>query len=170
MDYRQDDRLDGRMDGPPRTYFDPPSPYSGYSIPREEIELLQSPHSNTHSPRPYLEENKNQIPHQYLQEPVPHYATSSEQDLVHPGLGPACKPTPWRPGFFTRFPWLGFAALILSLMCMAGGLFVLVSSNQQPVTSWTLQPTVILAILSAVFNASLAFALAQGAEISWWYA
>lgn len=162
MDFRRD----ARMNDPPSAY------HSGYNTPttREDIELVRSPPPNdTLSPRPYPEYPKNPAGYQNVQETAPYYGHPSQQNLVRSELDPPCEPTPWRPGFFRQFPWLGFGALIFSFLCMVGAMVVLVSSNQKPVTSWKVQPTVILAILSAFFSSTLAYALAQGARISWWY-
>jgi hypothetical protein len=59
--------------------------------------------------------------------------------------------------------------LILSFLSVVAAIAVLIRSNKQPVTEWKVTPPVILAILSVIFNSTLAFALSQGARISWWY-
>ena len=45
---------------------------------------------------------------------------------------------------------------------------MLLLSNGRPVASWRVQPTVLLAIFTAVANSVLAFALAEGVALSWW--
>jgi len=159
MDFHRD----ARMNAP----FSPYAPYSGHSTPREDIELIRSPPSDTLSPRLYAAYSKDAA-YERVQDAAPYYGNNSQQNLVQPELDPPCEPTPWRSGFFRRCPWLGLGALILSSLCMAGAVGVLVVSNGKAVTLWKVQPTVILAILSAVFNSSLGFALSQGAGISWW--
>lgn len=63
---------------------------------------------------------------------------------------------------------MGISALVLVILCIGGDLVVLMMSNGKTVSSWHVQPTVLLAIFSAVANTSLAFALAQGVTLSWW--
>ena len=75
----------------------------------------------------------------------------------------------WRPGLFRRIPWLGLISLVIPVICMAVSIGVLTKSNGQLVTTWRVQPTVILAIASAAANIALSLALAQGVTVSWWY-
>jgi hypothetical protein len=48
-------------------------------------------------------------------------------------------------------------------------LAILLVSNNQPVANWPIQPTVYLAIVTAVANSALALARAQAVPVSWWY-
>ena len=75
----------------------------------------------------------------------------------------------WRPSFFRTRPLLGLAAVGLAVACSLIALAVLFVSNGQPITTWTLQPTVYLAITTALSNSALAYALLQAILISWWY-
>jgi hypothetical protein len=63
---------------------------------------------------------------------------------------------------------MGIGALILVLACTAGCIVVLISSNGKPLKAWKVQPTVLLALFSAIANTALAFALTQGVALSWW--
>ena len=45
---------------------------------------------------------------------------------------------------------------------------ILILSNGQPIAKWSIQPTVYLAIASAVTNILIHFALAEGVSIAWW--
>jgi hypothetical protein len=157
MDWRRDPRISG-----------PYSPVSGHTTPRENIELVQSP-QNPLSPTPYKGYPENPAVYHNIEEFVPYPGHHSQQSLVQQEPDPPCEPTPWRPGFWKRFPWLGVVGLILCFLCIGGAIIVLHSSNQQPVNGSKVEPTVILAILTAVFNLALALALSQGARISWWY-
>jgi hypothetical protein len=67
-----------------------------------------------------------------------------------------------------KFPFLGVGALLLVLICLIGCIIVLVMSNGEPVSAWNVQPTVLLALFSAVSNSALAFALTEGITLSWW--
>ena len=138
-------------------------PYSPPPNNPQDIELLHTPQRL--SPKPSYSEVGSQ---------KPSYSCSSESMPLNGAQNPVieaqeyCKPTPWRPGFWRRFPWLGMGAWIVSFLCTVGAVMVLLVSNQKPVASWRLTPTVILAILSAAHNASLTFAFAQTSAISWW--
>jgi hypothetical protein len=58
--------------------------------------------------------------------------------------------------------------LIIALLCLAGRVVLLMISNGQAVSSWRVQPTVLISIFSTVANSCLAFALTEGLAISWW--
>ena len=75
---------------------------------------------------------------------------------------------PWLPGGFKCVPWLGLCALGISILCMAVSIGVLIKSNGQPVVYWPIQPTVVLAVTSALANVALRLALAKGVPITWW--
>lgn len=68
----------------------------------------------------------------------------------------------WNPGFWTRFPWIGFAALITILVCAAASVIVLEVSNGQSVNEWPgwIPPNVLLNIMNSVAN--ICFAIAIG--------
>ena len=76
--------------------------------------------------------------------------------------------TPWRTSLWRRLPWLGFGALLGVLVGIAAAIAILVKSDQQPVKSWSLQPTVCLAIVTAITNILLHFALTEGVNVAWW--
>ena len=82
---------------------------------------------------------------------------------------PVLHAAPWLPGAFKHFPWLGLSALVVSIICMAISIGILVRSNGQLVSQWPVQPTVFLAVTSAVANIALRLALAKGVSIAWWY-
>jgi hypothetical protein len=46
---------------------------------------------------------------------------------------------------------------------------VLVAANQSPVSQWRITPSVVLAILIAVVNASMSFVLAEAVNYRWWF-
>ncbi len=74
----------------------------------------------------------------------------------------------WRPGFARNLHFLRPGALVLAFFCIAACVAVLVISDSQPISSWRVQPTVLLVIFSTVANTVLAFALAEGVTLSWW--
>lgn len=86
---------------------------------------------------------------------------------VTPGTTPS-EGSSWHPGVAKHFPWLGFLALITTLLCCGSFVGILVASDGIPVDSWTLSPSVCLSIVSAVAVATLAFAYSEGVVISWW--
>lgn len=80
---------------------------------------------------------------------------------------------PWKSGFFQNVPWLGFAALLIAVLCTAAAPVILILSNGKTVESWPseslpVQPAVLLAIFTSAANALLLFALRRGATIAWW--
>jgi hypothetical protein len=64
---------------------------------------------------------------------------------------------------------IGIAALFVAVVCLFASLGVLLGSRDAPVDSLYFQPTVYLAIATAMSNTALNAALAQAAPISWWY-
>ncbi|MCJ1390175.1 hypothetical protein MMC18_003033 [Xylographa bjoerkii] len=76
---------------------------------------------------------------------------------------------PWLPGILRHVPWLGFVALWTSVSMMAVTAAILATSNRSPVTDWSIQPTVYLAVSTAICNFALQLAFCHGVTISWWY-
>ena len=74
----------------------------------------------------------------------------------------------WRAGAIGRLPWLGFGALLLALIGTASSVVILMVSNGQALSTWTWQPTVYLAIASAITNVALRVALTEGLNVAWW--
>jgi hypothetical protein len=74
----------------------------------------------------------------------------------------------WETGVLKRFPWSAGAACLLAVLCTAACIGVLAAANGSPVSQWRVAPPVILAILAAVVNASLSFALAEAVNYRWW--
>ncbi|RYP07553.1 hypothetical protein DL764_002430 [Monosporascus ibericus] len=75
--------------------------------------------------------------------------------------------------FFSRAPVLGLSALLGALACSVGTAAVLASSNGKEHMAWpspdlSVQPSVVLSVLTASINAMLILALHEGATISWW--
>lgn len=68
----------------------------------------------------------------------------------------------WEPGFWNRFPWIGFGALAAAVACCIGELIVLVTSNGKSVSQWPQRvgPSVILSGLNSVAN--ICFTVAIG--------
>lgn len=75
----------------------------------------------------------------------------------------------WQPAFFRRAPWFAILSIFLTFLCAAASAIVIAISDNQ-VAKWRLQPSVILALLSAVASALLLVALRYGVTISWWRA
>lgn len=68
----------------------------------------------------------------------------------------------WQPGLLNRFPWIGFGALVMVLVCSAASVIVLVTSNHVSVSHWPqkIAPNVLLNIMSNVEN--ICFTIAIG--------
>ncbi|KAI9745789.1 MAG: hypothetical protein M1835_002533 [Candelina submexicana] len=93
-----------------------------------------------------------------------------------PGKQPIVQSTPYNPvetrttwttGFFSRFPWGGISALIGAVLCAAASTAILLASDGK-VNDWRLQPTVYLAITSALSSILVHYALSVGVSNSWW--
>ncbi|KAK6442475.1 hypothetical protein LTR95_001307, partial [Oleoguttula sp. CCFEE 5521] len=76
----------------------------------------------------------------------------------------------WAPGFWKRFPWLGFGALFTILLCSMGSILTLMLSNGRSETRWVekLPPNVILNGLNNVQNLCFGMAIGNGIAIAWW--
>jgi hypothetical protein len=68
----------------------------------------------------------------------------------------------WAPGFWVRFPWLGFGALVVVLITSGASVLTLMLSHGKSESQWVKQlpPNVILNQMNNVAN--LCFALAIG--------
>ena len=64
---------------------------------------------------------------------------------------------------------VGVAAIVVAVACLFVSYAILVTSDGKTSASWSLQPTVYLAVATAISNTALNGALAQAAPISWWY-
>jgi len=73
---------------------------------------------------------------------------------------------PWVSGIYKRIPWSGALALLTVLLCAGADAAILYKSDGQPVDSWQVSPSVLLAILSAVANVCLQYARSQGMVIA----
>ncbi|KAH7151376.1 hypothetical protein DER46DRAFT_638943 [Fusarium sp. MPI-SDFR-AT-0072] len=79
---------------------------------------------------------------------------------------------PWLPGFWIRFPYRGLGMWLLALLGTIAAVMILVYSDGVPIDHWDerIQPTVWLALSSALSGAFLACAFTEGAAISYWRA
>ena len=70
----------------------------------------------------------------------------------------------WAPGFWARFPWLGFGALVVVLITSGASVLTLMLSDGKSESQWVKQlpPNVILNQMNNVAN--LCFALAIGKQ------
>lgn len=72
----------------------------------------------------------------------------------------------WRPTVLQQRPLFGIAALCVAISCVFASLAVLVASDGQAVKDWSIQPTVYLAIVTAIANMSLALARLEAVPVS----
>src|SRR5256885_11383156 len=82
---------------------------------------------------------------------APPYSTNPTYRAV--GEGKA-----WSPGLIARLPWLGFAALLGSILGIVASVAILTASNGRPIANWPIQPTVCLSLASTASNIMLPFA------------
>jgi hypothetical protein len=73
----------------------------------------------------------------------------------------------WQPGW-RQTPWFTMISILLMLACMGAAAGIIIGSNGQIVGKWWIDPAVILAFLSAVWNYSLGIVLARSIAITWW--
>lgn len=61
----------------------------------------------------------------------------------------------WEPGFWKRFPWMGFGCLFMAILITVAEIIILVMSDGKSVSQWTVRgksvaPNVILSVLNSV--------------------
>lgn len=103
---------------------------------------------------------------------------SEDDDIGKPETKTERKPTKqkkpagsgraWEPGVLKRFPWSAGAAWLIALLCTIACAAILVVANNKPKSLWKVSPSVLLAIFSAMMNASLSYALAEAVNYRWW--
>jgi hypothetical protein len=96
---------------------------------------------------------------------------SSENSLKTPSIKSVhIEPNgqPWNSGVVRRIPYSGALALLAVLLCAVADAIILWKSDGQAVQSWSVSPSVLLAILSALANVCLQYAHSQGVVIAWW--
>ena len=74
----------------------------------------------------------------------------------------------WQPGFWVRFPWIGFIALFTVLLCVVGSIITLVLSDGASSTHWPedIAPNVILSGMNNVANFCFAIAIGRSTTFS----
>lgn len=75
----------------------------------------------------------------------------------------------WEPQIVQPRIMSGLLALAVTIACMFAALGVLKASAGQPKDSWRVQPTVPLAILSAVGAGAIRYAKGCATPVAWWY-
>ena len=75
----------------------------------------------------------------------------------------------WHPSPFQIRPLAGIFAVLVAICSIFASLAILVASDKQPITNWTIPPTVYLAIVAAIANSALHLARSQAIPVSWWY-
>ena len=93
----------------------------------------------------------------------------SESDAAPPGksIGNS-QSLGWIPSILRLGPLVGLLALSFSALQVFASYAVLKGSDGDAVENWKYQPTVYLAILTAISNKALAFAMVQGTVITFW--
>jgi hypothetical protein len=73
----------------------------------------------------------------------------------------------WRPGL-QNTPWLAIAAILIAVACLIASTIIIVVSDNQPVSSWSIRLAVLLAIISSISHLALGFAISNARTIIWW--
>ncbi|KAI9766206.1 MAG: hypothetical protein M1839_005008 [Geoglossum umbratile] len=82
-------------------------------------------------------------------------------------------PHPEVPASQSGFQQTLWSAIILTLIimaCIGASAGIVIASDKQAVTSWKVQPAVLLAVLSSVLNIALTAAMSMSIAITWWRA
>lgn len=93
------------------------------------------------------------------------YRTHPAYEAVHQ---PIAQHNSWQPSVWKRLPWATILGLTTALLGIAASAVILAESNGKPITDWYFQPTVYLAIVTAVTNILLSLSLAEAVNIAWW--
>jgi hypothetical protein len=78
---------------------------------------------------------------------------------------PALHETLWKTGYTQNIPWPAVGSLLLALSSTVASAIILIISNGDTVSNWRIDPSVLLAILSATSTACLSFSLARGVNV-----
>lgn len=99
--------------------------------------------------------------------PLREYAPLEPSDDGHPKTdGP--QGAPWVTGVWERFPWQPFLNAIVTILCAIASIVVLKLSDGANTEDWSIAPSVLVSILTAVGNASLRYAVVEGFQMAWW--
>lgn len=75
---------------------------------------------------------------------------------------------PWVTGVWERFPWQPFLNAIVTILCAIASIVFLKLSDGANTEDWSVAPSVLVSILTAVGNASLRYAVGEGFQMAWW--
>lgn len=78
------------------------------------------------------------------------------------------KPAHWKSSVLYVGPLCGLGALLFAFIQILVCFAVLKASDNVPVAHWKFQPTVYLAISTAISNKALSFAVIKGTIVTWW--
>jgi hypothetical protein len=142
-----------------------------------KVRSTTSARTNAHPPPDYIDDFLSifdRTPRPGIQSKAPKFEkTVSTENLLRktPSVKSVALDTrgqPWNYGIIRRIPYSGGLALLTVLFCAGSDAVILWKSDGQAVNSWTVSPSVLLAILSAVANVCLQYAHSQGVVIAWW--
>ena len=95
------------------------------------------------------------------------HVTSTVTPLI-PAAASLYNRKPWNPNVGRRIPWKGLGALLGGIAGIGAAVAILIMSDGQPTSKWSVQPAVYLAIASAVTNICIHFALGRAVTVAWW--
>lgn len=120
------------------------------------------------SPSSCLSDEESSYPGQeYIQRKEANSKTSPETDNLSVYTSEASTVS-WRPSILRIGPLVGIAALLFAVAQVIAAYAVLVAADGDRISHWKIQPTVYLAVLTAISNKALSFAVIQGTVITWW--
>lgn len=74
----------------------------------------------------------------------------------------------WKRALIRFGPLSGILGLLLAICSIFAALGILVGSQNSPVSTWAGEPSIYLAICTAVANQAMRYATIQGVAIAWW--
>ncbi|KAK1831947.1 hypothetical protein QBC39DRAFT_371333 [Podospora conica] len=95
------------------------------------------------------------------------YAPLDPSDDGHP-KGDGSPGEPWAAGVWERFPWQPFLNALVTILCAVACVVVLRLSDGANTDDWSVRPSVLVSIFTAVGNASLRYAVGEGFQMAWW--
>lgn len=90
----------------------------------------------------------------------------TEESIAHKSRKP--RESSWNPSLLRIAPLTGLAALLFAFLQIWASYAILKASDGELISSWKYEPNVYLAVLTAISNKALAFALVQGTVVTFW--
>ena len=77
-------------------------------------------------------------------------------------------PRVWKTTLLRAGPLSGLCAMLLAIASIFACLGILVGSNAQLISDWSIQPSEYLAVFTAIANLAMRYGCIQGIVVAWW--